>query len=121
MRHEKGVSTAWELRYRGVRGASARRGSGVIAAATRLGRRVTAAWEGRATGVRGITAAWERSERGVSTAWGASSLRGSGITGAWNSLLVLVNAIGFVVVEVLFSSVVSLSTVVAVSRKIFSS
>ena len=47
----------------------------IIAAAAKRGR-LTAAWEGRGTGVRGVIAVCRLSERGVSTAWGASSLRG---------------------------------------------
>ena len=59
-------------------GASALSGSCVIAAATWRGRRVTAAWEGRGMGVRGVDVAWEWRERDVSTAWRASHLRGIG-------------------------------------------
>ena len=83
---EKDNSTARELRHCGVRGESARRGSGVIAAATMRGRRVTAAWEGRGIGViatatrrgRRVTAA--REGRGIGVI-AAATRRGRG---AWD-------------------------------------
>ena len=67
---ERRVIAAFAPRHCGVRGASARerrhrcmraiarRGTGVIAAATRRGRRVTAAWDGR---MGGVVAAWDTS------------------------------------------------------------
>ena len=68
-----GVRGACKGRHRCVRGASARRRNCVIAAATLHGSLVTAVWEGRGTGVRGVIAAWERSESGVS--WDHHHLR----------------------------------------------
>ena len=64
---------------------------------------VGGAWDGRQGCHRGVQA--------VSTASGASSLCGRGVTAAWNWRRVLVNTLGFVLVEILFWLVVSLSTV----------
>ena len=91
-----------------------------MASATRRGR-LTAAWEGRGTGVRGVIAAWELRERGVSTTWRRpivrSSLRGRGVTAAWKWRFVLVDALCFVLDKLHFWFVVSQSTV---SRNILS-
>ena len=99
-----------------MRGASALRGSCVIAAATLLGRGVTAAWEGHLRGVgeasllhgwgvRGVTTAWYydgmgvggvslRRERGISTAleqrhrcsYAAWEVCHSWVGGAWKGI-----------------------------------
>ena len=86
---ERGASTARERRHCGVRRALARRRSRVIAAATRRGRRVTAAWEGRVIATatrreRRVTAAWERCHRGRYAAWEVHHCGVGGATpGAW--------------------------------------